>query len=290
LTADSPYLLGPGEGDRPRGREFTIKCGREELVLVEVDHTAGESEPEPHIHRLHADAFLMLEGELLVRVGDGEHLVGPGDFVFAPPGLVHSYRSPGSERCRFINIHAPGMGYDERLRGRIEEFDQHPPPGDGGRPASEGVLLRRGEGEPLDLGPAQGRIKAGMDDGLGSVAVVEVELAPESGGPPPHSHARLTDSFYVLDGTLTVLLGDEEHEAPAGSYALVAPGNVHTVSNPGREPVRFLNVSVPGGLDRYLRELAAADPADFPTIAARHDVIVAPGGPAAPASFRSRSP
>jgi mannose-6-phosphate isomerase-like protein (cupin superfamily) len=275
VASDSAYLLGPGEGERPRGPEFTIKCGRDELVLVEVDHVAGESEPEPHIHRRHSDAFLMLEGQLLVRVGDGEHLVGPGDFVFAPPGLVHSYRSPGSEGCRFINIHAPGMGYDQRLRGRIEQFDQHPPPADGGRPASDGVLLRRGEGEHLDLGPAQGRIKVGADHGLGSVAVVEVELGAESPGPPPHFHAVLTDSFYVLDGTLTVLLGAEERQARAGSYALVPPGNVHTVSNPGGEPVRFLNVSVPGGLDRYLRELAAADPSEFPAVAARHDVIVA---------------
>jgi mannose-6-phosphate isomerase-like protein (cupin superfamily) len=275
VAADSPQLLGPGEGERPRGREFTIKCGRDDLVLVEVDHAAGDSEPEPHIHRGHADSFLMLEGELLVRVGDGEHLVGPGDFVFAPPGLVHSYRSPGSDGCRFINIHAPGMGYDERLRGRVEQFDQYPPPADGGRPASDGILLRRGEGEPLDLGPAQGRIKVGADDGLGSVAVVELELAPESGGPPPHRHAGLTDSFYVLDGTLTVLLGEEEHDAGAGSYVLVPAGNVHAVSNPSGKPVRFLNVSVPGGLDRYLQELAAADPADFPAVAARHDVIVA---------------
>jgi mannose-6-phosphate isomerase-like protein (cupin superfamily) len=275
VMADSPQLLGPGEGDRPRGGEFAIKCGREELVLCDAQHVAGEREPDPHIHHHHSDAFFMLEGELLCRVGDGEHLLGPGDFVFAPPGLVHSYRSPGSERCRFINIHAPGMGFDERLRGRLDDFDQHPPPEDGGRPASDGILFRPGEGELLDLGPAQGRIKVGADHGLGSVAVIELELAAESPGPPPHRHAGLTDSFYVLDGTLTVQLGDEEHAAPRGSYAFVPPGNVHTVSNSGKEPVRFLNVSVPGRLDRYLRELAAGDPAEFAAIAARHDVLVA---------------
>ena len=52
-------------------------------------------------------------------------------------------------------------------------------------------------------------------------------------------------------------------------------GNVHTVSNPGDVPARFLNVSVPSGLDTYLRELAAADPSQYASIAARHDVIVA---------------
>lgn len=79
----------------------------------------------------------------------------------------------------------------------------------------------------------------------------------------------------MLDGTLAVLLGDEEHETPAGSYALIPPGNVHTVSNPDAEPVRFLNVSAPGGLARNLRELAVTEPADFPALAARSDVILA---------------
>jgi quercetin dioxygenase-like cupin family protein len=78
----------------------------------------------------------------------------------------------------------------------------------------------------------------------------------------------------VLEGTPSVLLGDETHEAPPGSFALIPPGNVHTVSNPSNETVRVLNVNAPGGLSRYLRELAA-NPGDFAAIAARHDVIPA---------------
>ena len=72
----------------------------------------------------------------------------------------------------------------------------------------------------------------------------------------------------------TVQLGDEHHEAPTGSYALVPPGNVHTIWNAGDETVRFLNVTTPGGLDRFIREIAA-DPSDFVAVAARHDVIPA---------------
>ena len=117
-------------------------------------------------------------------------------------------------------------------------------------------------------------MKLSADDAIGSATVIDFELAAESAGPPPHLHERLTDSFFVLEGTLTVLLGEEEHEAPAGSHVVVPPGNVHTVSNPGAEPVRFLNVIAPSGLERYLRELAA-DPSDFANIAARHDVIPA---------------
>ncbi len=138
------------------------------------------------------------------------------------------------------------------------------------------MLRRRGEGELIEpTAGSRGVVKAGADDGIGSVSVLEFELDGGSAGPPPHRHAQLTDSFYVLEGTLTVLLGDEEHEASAGTYAVVPPGNVHTVSNPGSEPVRFLNVTMPGGLEAYLRELAAAEPSEFAAIAARNDVFPA---------------
>ena len=121
--------------------------------------------------------FWMLEGEFPCWVADGEHLLGPGDFVFAPPGLVHCYRSPGARRCRFLNIHAPGMRFADRLRARLDEFDQHPPPEDGGRPASDGILLapRRGRADRSRPG-ARGRVKAGAATGIGSVAVIVFEL------------------------------------------------------------------------------------------------------------------
>jgi quercetin dioxygenase-like cupin family protein len=266
---DAPHLLGPGEGEDIGGR-IRMKCVSEGLVLT---GTAGAGSTEPHVHHHHADGFRVLEGEFTVLLGDEEHLLGRGDFALAPPDLVHRYRTDGA---RWINIHAPGSGFEEWLRRNDPSFDQHDPPAEGGRPAPDGLLLRHGEGEAISPGPgAPAKILAGADDGLGSVAVVEIELAPGNPGPPPHRHERLIDSFYVLEGTLTVLLGDEEHQAGPGSYAFVPPGNRHTVSNPSDEPARFLNVTAPGGLERYLRELGRTDPADFPSLAARSDVILA---------------
>jgi hypothetical protein len=40
-------------------------------------------------------------------------------------------------------------------------------------------------------------------------------------------------------------LGDDEVAAPAGSYAIAPPGNVHSFSNPGPDPVRVLNLMAP---------------------------------------------
>jgi mannose-6-phosphate isomerase-like protein (cupin superfamily) len=106
-------------------------------------------------------------------------------------------------------------------------------------------------------------------------------VAPGFPGPPPHFHERLHDMFYVLDGTLTVRLGDETTELPAGSFVSVPPGVVHTFSNPGETPVRFLNFNTPAGWENYMRDLGAALAKGTPRqeeigeIASRYDFRVA---------------
>jgi mannose-6-phosphate isomerase-like protein (cupin superfamily) len=101
-------------------------------------------------------------------------------------------------------------------------------------------------------------IKATSDDTGGTFFLSESTIAPGFPGPPPHVHDRLHDMFYVLDGTLTMQLADEELEAGPGSFVCVPPGVVHTFSNRGESPVRFLNFNTPGGWEGYMRDLAAA--------------------------------
>lgn len=76
-------------------------------------------------------------------------------------------------------------------------------------------------------------------------------------------------------------VGDSEVDASAGSYILVPPGVVHTFANISDEPVRFLNVNAPGGLEKYLRDLGEAMRAgtmpgtpDFAAIVAKYDFVV----------------
>ena len=83
--------------------------------------------------------------------------------------------------------------------------------------------------------------------------------------------------FYVLEGTLTMRLGDETHELGPGSFACVPPGVVHTFSNPSDTPVRFLNFNTPSGWENYMRDLSAAaesgslNPETIGRIASKYD-------------------
>jgi mannose-6-phosphate isomerase-like protein (cupin superfamily) len=67
-----------------------------------------------------------------------------------------------------------------------------------------------------------------------------------------HVHEGEDDSFYILEGELTFLLGDETVAAPPGTFVLVPPGVEHGFRNDGAVPVRMLNVHAPAGFDRRI--------------------------------------
>ena len=111
-------LLPPGEGERfeTNNRVATIKVGRDELALVEFDLGPGFEGPDPHSHDDHVDSFFVLGGEAEFLVGDETLRLGPGSFVAAPIGVMHTFANPGPGRTRLLNLHAPGRGFDEFIR------------------------------------------------------------------------------------------------------------------------------------------------------------------------------
>jgi mannose-6-phosphate isomerase-like protein (cupin superfamily) len=68
----------------------------------------------------------------------------------------------------------------------------------------------------------------------------------------PHVHAEEDDAFYILEGEMTFVLGDEEVAAPPGTFVLVPPGVEHAFRNDQDRPVRMLNIHAPAGFDRRI--------------------------------------
>jgi quercetin dioxygenase-like cupin family protein len=143
------------------------------------------------------------------------------------------------------------------------------------------VIHQPGEGERIAVGPSETVLKATGENTADTFFMSETTIAPGFPGPPPHFHDRLHDMFYVLEGTLTLRLGDETHELTEGSFVCVPPGEVHTFSNPGTDPVRVLNLNTPAGWEHYMRDLGEAakegplTPEVIGPIASRHDFHVA---------------
>ena len=81
-------------------------------VLVRARLRADRA-PRP---RDHADSFYVLEGEVEFTIGDETKRAGPGTWVAAPAGVRHGFAIPGPEGAHFLNIHAPGSGFIDRIR------------------------------------------------------------------------------------------------------------------------------------------------------------------------------
>jgi quercetin dioxygenase-like cupin family protein len=145
----------------------------------------------------------------------------------------------------------------------------------------EPLILGPHDGERIGSGPASARVMATAESTGGAFTMTETTIPSGFPGPPRHSHTQLTDTFYVLDGTLSVHVDGETRDLEPGSYVSVPPGIVHTFSNRSTRPVRFLNINAPGGWERYLREIAEImrdempDPDQWRAVMARHDFVPA---------------
>lgn len=73
-------------------------------------------------------------------------------------------------------------------------------------------------------------------------------------GVESHVHEAEDDSFLVLEGTLSLTVGNDDRDvqAGAGTFVLVPAGTPHALVNSGPADVRFLNVHAPGGFDRRI--------------------------------------
>ncbi len=270
-------------------RTVSIRLALEDVVLTESRYAAGERGPDPHVHRLHADCFYVLEGAFTLSLADGDRVLGPGTFALVPPNVVHAFRNAGPAELRYLNLHAPGVGFDRYLRetGATDEafqaeaatrFDQHSPPEDGGdNPAS--VLVRTDETDAVDVAGIRISFLAYAEEALGAIGLVEYTAPPSFPGPPPHVHDSTWDVYYVLEGRLRARCGNETHELEGGDLLAVPPGTAHGFANALEDgPTRFLDIHAPGGFERYFREVAAAlgegplDPAMMREIASRYDV------------------
>lgn len=127
------------------------------------------------------------------------------------------------------------------------------------------LVLLPGEGKAVQIGAGLGVVFKlfGTDTG-GRFAVVEHPLAPGTLGGPSHVHHNEDEASYVLEGEITLQVGDQLIQAPTGALIFKPKGLPHTFWNQGSVPARILEIISPAGFEKYFEELAE---------------LVTPGGP-----------
>jgi quercetin dioxygenase-like cupin family protein len=99
------------------------------------------------------------------------------------------------------------------------------------------------------------RILVGGAETNGAFTVIDM-LIPPNGGPGPHEHAQIEESFYVIDGEIEVKSEFGEYIATKGSFVNIPKGGVvHCFKNKTDKIAHLLCIVVPSGLDTFFEEI-----------------------------------
>ncbi|CDX18167.1 hypothetical protein MPLB_1700046 [Mesorhizobium sp. ORS 3324] len=119
---------------------------------------------------------------------------------------------------------------------------------------------------------------------VGEHTIMEYFAPPGFHAAPPHVHARATEWFRVLSGTMRASVSGVERDVEAGGYLEVPAGTAHTWWNASTDkPLHFLFGFDRSGMDGYFERVVAIansspswpppDPAILKKLAAEYDTF-----------------
>ncbi|HZZ47994.1 MAG TPA: cupin domain-containing protein [Pseudonocardia sp.] len=142
---------------------------------------------------------------------------------------------------------------------------------------SRAVVIRSDEAEVLAGPSVQIRLLADSSATGGALSTQRVTLASGSDGAAPHLHRASSELFYVLDGSVDVLVGEQVATGHEGDLVVVPPGLAHAFAASAGHPADLLVVITPGGerfeYFRHLGRIAAgaATPESLLEVQDRYD-------------------
>ena len=135
----------------------------------------------------------------------------------------------------------------------------YPPPiyhGDAGEISAH---VKRAGIEPAVVYPNGNKVfyLAQGSETQGTFGLYRWEFAGPASGPGAHFHRTITESFYVLEGTVTIYDGTAWRRCDAGDFAHVPAGGIHGFRNEDG-PAKMLLHFAPGApREAYFEGLAA---------------------------------
>ena len=240
------------------------------VSLVDNRVPAGTAGPPLHHHDFD-EAFVVLEGEVTFQLGDDLVTRRAGEIAFAPRGVAHTFANQSGAEARHVIVITPAgfERYFDRMaaraagveppataaKGWAEVTKVGPQIGDR-RPAARPTPADGSSAGADSAGSFATRVLVASEESGEAVALVENTVPAGWAGTPLHHHA-FDEAFYVIDGELTLQLGDRVVTRGPGELAFAAGGAHHAVANLSARPARYLLACTPGGFERYFAKLAA---------------------------------
>jgi uncharacterized cupin superfamily protein len=253
------------EGEQLRATRWRLgaAAGARDVGLSRFRIAAGERAMPVHVHADEEELFYVLDGEGVSWQDGRAYAVRAGDCILhAPDAEAHTILGAGEGLDVLAFSGGSPTGLTWLPRARAWWNGPHWLPHDGPDPfaAEEAagplqVPAPEAQRPPtivaLDDVPAEDftgggdvvAVRRDFGDLLGSArtGVGHLVVAPGALSAPPHCHAAEEELFVVLDGSGTLLLGDEEHAVRAGSIVARPPGTgvAHTF-RAGEGPLTLL--------------------------------------------------
>lgn len=124
---------------------------------------------------------------------------------------------------------------------------------------SSGVLRSAGAAPDLTIGPGGTEVHyLGTGSSTnGQFGLYRWDMGALPSGPMPHFHRTITESFFVLSGTVRLFDGQRWTDANSGDFLHVPEGGIHGFRNESGEPASMLLLFTPGApREAYFEELA----------------------------------
>jgi quercetin dioxygenase-like cupin family protein len=105
-------------------------------------------------------------------------------------------------------------------------------------------------------GSAVSYLATGADTG-GKFGLYRWDFSPEPSGPSPHFHRTMSESFFILSGTVRLYNGEKWLDAVPGDFLHVPEGGIHAFRNESGEEASMLILFSPGApREPYFETLA----------------------------------
>src|SRR5438270_812888 len=140
-----------------------------------------------------------------------------------------------------------------QIKYRPSDLQAAPVAGEGATMIHQPTLRQPTEGRTIAVVGDVYRFLATGEDTSGKYAMWEA-VVPPGGGPPPHVHSREEEGFYILEGEITLQIGEKRIVATAGMFANMPVGTPHSFKNESGKPAKMLISVAPAGLEQMFFE------------------------------------
>jgi quercetin dioxygenase-like cupin family protein len=108
----APYVLAAGQARSHPGSVPVIKAGAAETggLFTFCEEVMGPRTPGPplHVHDESDECFYVIEGHLLVQLGEERHDLGPGCFAWLPRQVPHTFANASDSPVHVVGAVVPG--------------------------------------------------------------------------------------------------------------------------------------------------------------------------------------